>query len=680
MAVGAILVLFIFYYQGLSFSSIIIDGPDELIPESVATSPLAKTDEKKGREGPETKKDEEDEEDDEKVPPLQANPISIGNTPSKTTDNGTSKPTTGKNGTITPSTSTTQTPSTWSPTSITSTTPSPSSKPTSSPSTPTSSSSSSSSKSPLISQVKFVKWEDPKEDSLVPGSSTAKYPPPSFDTTKRALVNPKQFFERPDENMFVDLSLVTLNCDTLMTRPQQCMDWIRTHESEYLVRRQENLPKCDPAHPMVFHAYWRGLFGRGLIFILKSFLFTQRLDCARYILWTEGFVPLDVDQVALIVDKERLELAKQEGGGSNNGNGGGGNGKGGGNAGQTTDSNGRKFPKTKSWMHYESLLALKKMAPFIEVKSFNLSEELFKGSGISRDDWDFFVDSELLNNAERAAQSKEASDVERTNLAKLKSKWRWPEGRKVKAVPRFKWPVNMLLPKAELSGSAVSDSDTVRFVLLYNYGGMYVDTDVVFLKDMRPWYYTPKTWSSAWSIYDSYNTALLKATLPGDPVIALIMDKGIANGAKFHPQELLKYLKMASHASKNPHLVSLAADSLMTLVPTDVFDPTWPWFDGWREKPYLPNININSGLFFGASQREIEFAVLKESLGLEFIKTAPIRQLRTLENLFAGSPALHCHGIGYEIEKDSWVDILLDHYDCFLAGTCKNIYNEEAVR
>lgn len=448
-----------------------------------------------------------------------------------------------------------------------------------------------------------------------------------------------------------------------MTRAQECLDWMRTHESEYLVRRKDDLPKCDAEHPMIFHAYWRGLFGRGLVFILKSFLFTQRLDCARYVLWTEGFVPLDVDQVAHMVEKERLEMAQKEGA-----------------AATASDSNGRKFPKTKSWMHYESLLAIKKMAPFVEVRNFNLSEELFKGSGISREDWDFFVDSELLTNAERAAQSTEASDVERTKLGKIKSEWRWPAGKQVKAVPRFKWPVNMLLPKAEFSGSAVSDSDTVRFVLLYNYGGMYVDTDVVFLRDMRPWFYTPKTWSSAWSIYDSYNTALLKATLPQDAVIARIMDKGIANGAKFHPQELLKYLKMTSHVSKNPHLVSLAADSLMTLIPAGVFDMTWPWFDGWRDKPHLPNININSGLFYGDSQRETEFAVLKESLGLEYIKTAPIRQLRTLERLFAGSPAFHCHGIGYEIEKDSWVDILLDHYDCFLASSCKNIYNEELSR
>lgn len=465
--------------------------------------------------------------------------------------------------------------------------------------------------------------------------------------------------------MFIDVSLVTQKCDTFLTRSQQCMDYLRDHEDDYHVRRKADLPKCDSEHLMLFHAYWRGLIGRGLIFILRSFIFTQRLPCARYVLWVEGFVPMDVDQVALLVEKERLEdEAKKT---------------------KPSVPVNRKYPVIKMSAHYESLLALKKMAPYVEVRRFNLSDQLRVTSGLSNEEWDAYVDLESLVATEKKSKTDTASQEDKSLFSKQQKEFeeKWKDNKVVKVdgekkslakYPRFRWPINLIKPSSELNGNAVTDSDTVRFVLLYNLGGLYVDTDVVFIRDMRPWYYTAKSWSSAWSVYDSYNTALLKANV-GDEAMAMIMDKAIANGAKFHPNELLKYLKPKTNI-RTPHLLSLSSEALLAFIPAGVFDSTWPWYDGWHEKQFLPNININSGLFYGASQRESEFYVLQEKFGAEYVKTAPIRELRTLERLFTGTSAFHCHGIGYEIEKDSWADILLDHYECFANGLCRNIYNE----
>lgn len=48
---------------------------------------------------------------------------------------------------------------------------------------------------------------------------------------------------------------------------------------------------------------------------------------------------------------------------------------------------------------------------------------------------------------------------------------------------------------APRSGDVVASSDYVRFVLLFLYGGLYIDADVLLLRDMRPfmgsmeWFY-----------------------------------------------------------------------------------------------------------------------------------------------------------------------------------------------
>ena len=477
----------------------------------------------------------------------------------------------------------------------------------------------------------------------------------SSSVVSRPIVNPAVYYNRPPSNFFVDLSLISQKCDAIHTGVQDCLDYLRDREDEYLIRRQAEVPPCDADHPLYFHAYWRGLMGKGLIWILKSFLFTQRLDCARYVLWTEGTIPLNLTEIATLVEKERLddeEILRK-------------------GIPVAPVKTSRKYPKIKMSTHYESVIELEKMAPYIEVRSFNLSDQLRLTSNLTDSEWRHYVDAQILAGAFKKVDTALATDAAKKEYQRLNSTYPWPRNEKPKD-PRFKWPLAMLQPTSELHGNAVSDSDTVRFILLYNHGGLYVDTDVVFLRDMRPWFFTAKPWSSSWALQDHYNTALLKADR-GDPIMARIMEKGIAAGTKFHPYQLVGYLK--GYRKGSHHLNSLSADSLLTLVPSGVFDSAWPWVEG-NKKPYMPNVDLSGGLFIGKSDREKEFAVIKNKLGAKHVKTSDIRVLRTLENLYEGSPAFHCHGIGFPIEKDSWVDILFEHYNCFVDRTCRNIYNE----
>src|SRR5256885_2028630 len=46
---------------------------------------------------------------------------------------------------------------------------------------------------------------------------------------------------------------------------------------------------------------------------------------------------------------------------------------------------------------------------------------------------------------------------------------------------------------------SVAFSDLVRFVVLNRYGGMYMDGDVLFLRDMRPLYHSSIDFSYKWS-------------------------------------------------------------------------------------------------------------------------------------------------------------------------------------
>ncbi|KAG0090592.1 hypothetical protein BGZ92_002611 [Podila epicladia] len=77
----------------------------------------------------------------------------------------------------------------------------------------------------------------------------------------------------------------------------------------------------------------------------------------------------------------------------------------------------------------------------------------------------------------------------------------------------------------------VALSDEARFLILYRYGGMYLDADVLLLKDMSPFYDAGTEFAYEWSNTEMYNTAVLR--LHQNSTVA----RRILDGAKARAKE-----------------------------------------------------------------------------------------------------------------------------------------------
>ncbi|ORZ27704.1 hypothetical protein BCR41DRAFT_367297 [Lobosporangium transversale] len=80
----------------------------------------------------------------------------------------------------------------------------------------------------------------------------------------------------------------------------------------------------------------------------------------------------------------------------------------------------------------------------------------------------------------------------------------------------------------------VALSDEARFLILNRNGGIYLDADVLLLKDMSPFYDAGLEFAYEWSHTGMYNTAILRL-LPGSSVARRILD-----GAKRRKAEILR--------------------------------------------------------------------------------------------------------------------------------------------
>ncbi|KAK3808600.1 MAG: hypothetical protein J3Q66DRAFT_392095 [Benniella sp.] len=89
------------------------------------------------------------------------------------------------------------------------------------------------------------------------------------------------------------------------------------------------------------------------------------------------------------------------------------------------------------------------------------------------------------------------------------------------------------LPQQKARIPPVALSDEARFLILYRYGGMYLDADVLLLRDMSPLYDAGMEFAYEWSNTGMYNTAVLRLNR-GSSVARRILD-----GAKAREQEIM---------------------------------------------------------------------------------------------------------------------------------------------
>ncbi|KAG0205337.1 hypothetical protein BGX28_003045 [Mortierella sp. GBA30] len=86
------------------------------------------------------------------------------------------------------------------------------------------------------------------------------------------------------------------------------------------------------------------------------------------------------------------------------------------------------------------------------------------------------------------------------------------------------------------SVAPVALSDEARFLILYRYGGMYLDADVLLLRDMSPFYDSGKEFAYEWSSTQMYNTAVLRLKR-GSGVARRILDRAKAKEKKFQEKQ-----------------------------------------------------------------------------------------------------------------------------------------------
>nr|POF17896.1 hypothetical protein CFP56_13308 [Quercus suber] len=130
------------------------------------------------------------------------------------------------------------------------------------------------------------------------------------------------------------------------------------------------------------------------------------------------------------------------------------------------------------------------------------------------------------------------------------------------------------LKETQMTFFAQAISDAVRFVILHLHGGLYLDMDVLLLRDMRP-LLLPKTHNFAerWAAHShpgDFNTAILSLSA-NTSLSSYLLRGGVRMGLNFHPRVIGR---MAWKDGRDQELL---------MFETAAFDPIWTEFNRDRE-------------------------------------------------------------------------------------------------
>ncbi|KAI9769145.1 MAG: hypothetical protein M1840_004496 [Geoglossum simile] len=136
----------------------------------------------------------------------------------------------------------------------------------------------------------------------------------------------------------------------------------------------------------------------------------------------------------------------------------------------------------------------------------------------------------------------------------------------------------LALTQKQMSFLPVAVSDAFRFVALHLHGGVYCDTDILMLRDMRPLLLPdPKTgqhsFAERWAAHareGDYNTAVMSLTA-NSSLSSYLLRGGVRMGLNFHPRVIGR---MAWKDGRNHEFLMLE---------TAAFDPIWTEFNWDRE-------------------------------------------------------------------------------------------------
>lgn len=241
---------------------------------------------------------------------------------------------------------------------------------------------------------------------------------------------------------------------------------------------------------------------------------------------------------------------------------------------------------------------------------------------------------------------------------------------------------------------SVALSDEARFLILNRNGGIYLDADVLLLKDMSPFYDSGLEFAYEWSRTRMYNTAILR--LYKESTVA----RRILDGARAREKEImarkLQMLKQQAEEGQEQRLVKrgemrpdeiyhparlrkylrpqdsqIEGNGLIMMSPA-VFDPNWLRVDHAEAKSADAETMVEDLKSFPDAFK-VEEAVCpfqKQQQEAPQFTAGP-------EVFFQGAYAYHWHNNwATPIEPKSWMGHMRQAYDDFVAGRRPNLYGE----
>ncbi|RIB19133.1 hypothetical protein C2G38_2141772 [Gigaspora rosea] len=361
--------------------------------------------------------------------------------------------------------------------------------------------------------------------------------------------------KRPKQGHIVRVNRLEKNCgDIENIMIENCLKYLDDNEDDYMISFPTTAgvlppPPCSLDHsPMLLHVFWKGQITDKIALMMKSFLYSQPLECSKLYVWLDNL----------------------------------------------NDTN---------FNDNEHIRPLLKYSPTnIEFKEWNIVEQ-FSSSDIYAG-W----------------QNHDHSTI------------------------------------------TVALSDLVRFVVLHNYGGIYIDADVLLVRDMRPLYYANFEFSYLWSYLNEYNTAVLRLWKESQSS-KMVICGAINNKMSFHPFNIRKYLSTHENSTRKE------TNKFIYMFPPGLFDPLWLKRDNKQPTSVLsPNLHNFTDVFNPNIMPD-------EIPGLDpaTFDGSPL-DIRNVENFFRGIFTYHWHNQwNFTIHPTSWIGVMQTAYDDFLSG--KIIYS-----
>ncbi|RGB33390.1 hypothetical protein C1646_704511 [Rhizophagus diaphanus] len=198
---------------------------------------------------------------------------------------------------------------------------------------------------------------------------------------------------------------------------------------------------------------------------------------------------------------------------------------------------------------------------------------------------------------------------------------------------------------------------------------MYMDGDVLFLRDMRPLYHSGIDFSYKWSFKSEYNTAVLRLRANGT-TSRKIISQAMLNKMNFHPFEIKNYLLANTSVSLDTATTKSIYNSHLFMFSVPLFDPLWLKNDHRQNNNLRPNLRGMDDVW------DPNF-IPDEFPNISNLNDYSPLDLRKADDFFRGAYAYHWHNNwARELIPTCWMGVINTAYDAFINGTQTNIYGE----